>query len=422
MPARLSPVDHAFRTEWAPLVATLLRETRSLQVAEDAVSEAFVEASVRWRTDGPPRRPGAWLLTTARRKAIDHLRRQQRFDDRLPLLAAELDVSTGVRDPALGDEQLGLIAGCAHPALDAEAQVALTLRYVCGLTTDQIAHAFMVPTETMKKRLTRAKAKIDVANVPFDVPDQQRLPERLTAVCGVVYAVFNEGYASSVGPELVRGSLCDEAVWLSELLCELVPDDGEVHGLAGLILLTDSRRYARTDADGLPVLLEDQDRRAWDAGKIERGLAHLADSARSSGVGPYRLMGSIAGLHARAASADDTPWTRIAALYGALIALHDSPVLRLNQAAAIAWCEGPEAGLTLIDELVDELDGYPYLHSSRAALLAKLGRCGEAVDAYDRAIESTGNDAERRWMTLRRDELSTPSARPTAGSADGFDA
>lgn len=414
MPARLSPVDHAFRTEWAPLVATLLRETRSLQLAEDVVSEAFVEASVRWRTDGAPRRPGAWLLTTARRKAIDQIRRQRRFDDRLPLLAAQVEDDTNRSEVRLGDDQLALIAGCAHPALDAEAQVALTLRYVCGLTTDQIAHSFMVPTETMKKRLTRAKAKIDAAGIPFDVPDQQRLPDRLTAVCGVIYAVFNEGYASSVGTELVRGSLCDEAIWLSELLCDLAPGDGEVHGLAGLILLTDARRYARTDPDGLPVLLEDQDRSTWDAAKIERGLRHLARSAACSGVGPYRLMGSVAGLHARATSVAETPWARIASLYGALIALHDSPVLRLNQAAALAWSEGPTTGLALMDELADELDQYSYLHSSRAALLSKLERCGEAVAAYDRAIALTSNEAERRWMTLRRDEQAAgPNTLPS---------
>lgn len=374
-------------------------------MAEDAVSEAFVEASVRWRTDGAPRRPGAWLLTTARRKAIDQIRRQQRFDERLPLLAADLDdepAETGLR---LGDDQLGLIAGCAHPALDAEAQVALTLRYVCGLTTDQIAHSFMVPTETMKKRLTRAKGKIDAAAVPFDVPDPERLDERLTAVCGVIYAVFNEGYASSVGPELVRGSLCDEAIWLSELLCDLAPDDGEVQGLAGLILLTDSRRYARVDADGLPVLLEDQDRSTWDAAKIERGVAHLSASASVGRIGPYRLMGSIAGLHAQAPSVESTPWDRIAALYGALIALNDSPVLRLNQAAAIAWSEGPATGLALIDQLAEHLDDYSYFHSSRAALLAKLDRDGEAVDAYTRAIALTSNDAERRWMTQRRSSI-----------------
>ena len=402
MPARFSPVDHAFRTEWAPLVATLLRDTRSLQLAEDVVSEAFVEASVRWRTDGVPQRPGAWLLTTARRKAIDHLRRQRRFDDRLPRLAAEIDDPPDAPEARLGDDQLGLIAGCAHPALDAEAQVALTLRYVCGLTTDQIARSFLVPTETMKKRLTRAKSKIATAGVPFDVPDPDRLPERLTAVCGVIYAVFNEGYASSAGPELVRGHLCDEAIWLSELLSGLAPDDGEVHGLAGLILLTDSRRWTRTDSDGLPVLLEDQDRSTWDADKISRGLKHLTRSASLDGVGPYRLLGSIAGLHARAPSVEKTPWARIAALYGALITLNDSPVLRLNQAAALAWSEGPSTGLALMDELADRLQDYPYLHSSRAALLTKLGRHADAVAEYDRAIELTGNDAEIRWMTRRR--------------------
>jgi RNA polymerase sigma-70 factor (ECF subfamily) len=410
MALRPSPVDHAFRTEWAPLVATLLKDTGSLELAEDAVSEAFVEASVRWRTDGAPRKPGAWLLTTARNKATDRMRRDQRFRDRLPKLVSDSVAGDASADPSgaaavLGDDQLALIAGCAHPALDAEAQVALTLRYVCGLTTEQIAHSFMVPTETMKKRLSRAKAKISTAGVPFVVPQPEQLEERLTAICGVVYGVFNEGYASSVGVELVRGSLCDEAVWLSELLCELVPDDGEVHGLAGLVLLTDARRWARTDDDGLPVLLEDQDRSMWDRRKIERGLAHLGRSAELDGIGPYRLMGSIAGLHARSASVDDTPWARIAALYGALIGLHDSPVLRLNQAAALAWSEGPAVGLALIDDLADDLDGYSYFHSARAALLVKLDRSSDAVGAYDLAIARSDNDAEVRWMTLRRSAL-----------------
>ena len=402
MPPRPSPVDHAFRKEWAPLVATLVRDTGSLELAEDAVSEAFVEASVRWRTDGPPRRPGAWLLTTARRKAIDQIRRQRRFEDRLPYL---VDDSPDLTAEPLGDEQLALIAGCAHPALDAEAQVALTLRYVCGLTTDQIARSFMVPVETMKKRLTRAKHKISAAGVPFEVPPAAQLPERLTAICGVIYAVFNEGYASTVGPDLVRGSLCDEAIWLSELLCDLAPDDGEVHGLAGLVLLTDARRRARTDDEGLAVLLEDQDRSTWDHDKIDRGLARLARAEALDGVGPYRLLGSIAGLHARAPSVEATPWARIAGLYGALIALHDAPVLRLNQAAALAWSEGPATGLALMDELTDELAEYPYFHSSRAALLVQAEQPQAAVAAYDRAIELTDNDAERRWMTRRRGEI-----------------
>ncbi|NNE96740.1 MAG: sigma-70 family RNA polymerase sigma factor [Acidimicrobiales bacterium] len=404
MPLRPSPVDHAFRTEWAPLVATLVRETRSLELAEDAVSEAFAEASVRWRTDGPPNKPGAWLLTTARRKAIDRIRRDARFAERIPALA-EAAERPQTEPQRFGDDQLALIAGCVHPALNPEAQVALTLRYVCGLTTEQIAHSFLVPTETMKKRLTRAKKKIEAAGVPFAVPESDQLPDRLEAICGVVYAVFTEGYASASGPELIRGSLCDEAIWLSELLCELAPDDAEVHALAGLVLLTDSRRWARTDAQGLPILLEDQDRSKWDGARIERGLVHLARSAELPGVGPYRLMGSIAGLHARSTSVDDTPWARIAGLYGALLTLNDSPVLRLNQAAAMAWSEGAQVGLAMMDELAGLLSDYPYLHSSRAALLAKLGRTDEASAAYDRAIELSSNDAEIRWMRSRRDDL-----------------
>ncbi len=407
MTPRLSPVDHAFRTEWAPLVATLVRQTGSLQLAEDAVSEAFVEASVRWRADGAPRKPGAWLLTTARRKAIDRMRRDVRFDERIPRLAEDLDVEPAPQ--VLGDDQLALIAGCAHPALNDEAQVALTLRYVCGLTTEQIARSFLVSPETMKKRLTRAKSKIANAGIAFAVPDTDALGDRLAAICGVIYAVFNEGYASASGPELVRGSLCDEAIWLAELLCELAADDAEVHGLAALILLTDSRRWARTDTDGLPVLLEDQDRSLWDRRKVERGLTHLKRSSELEGIGPYRLMASIAGLHARASSVDDTRWDRIAAVYSALIVLNDTPVLRLNQAAAMSFSAGPEVGLALMDELADDLDTYSYFHSSRASMLAKLDRPPQAIQAYERAIELSNNDAEERWMRERIVELGGPS-------------
>ncbi len=398
MSLRPSPVDHAFRTEWTSLVATLVRETGSLELAEDSVSEAFAEASVRWRTDGAPRRPGAWLLTTARRKAIDRIRRDQRFTDRIPLLAEQIERNADQPEEQLGDDQLALIAGCAHPALNTEAQVALTLRYVCGLTTEQIARSFLVPTETMKKRLTRAKTKISSAGVPFVVPEQSRLDDRVEAICAVIYAVFNEGYASTAGADLVRGSLCDEAIWLSELLCGLVPGDAEVHGLSGLILLTDARRWTRTDADGLPILLEDQDRSKWDQRKISLGLAALHRSAQLPGVGPYRLMGSIAGLHARSRSIDTTPWVEIAEVYGALIALNDTPVLRLNQAVARSWSEGPEVGLELIESLEDELSEYPYFFSARAALLNKCGRSTEAADSYRQAIALCHNDAEVRWM------------------------
>lgn len=400
---RPSPVDHAFRTEWPSLVATLVRETGSLELAEDAVSDAFVEASTRWRTGPPPRNPGAWLLTTARRKAIDRIRRTKRFEDRIPALVQAQDQLSVPN--VLSDDQLALIAGCVHPALNDEAQVALTLRYVCGLSTEQIARAFLVPVETMKKRLTRAKHKIEAAGVPFVVPEANALHERIVAICGVVYAVFNEGYASTVGEELIRGSLCDEAIWLSELLCELVPNDAEVHGLAGLILLTDARRHARSDNDGLPVLLEDQDRAEWDGDKIRNGKQHLERARVLNDVGPYQLMGWIAAIHASAHSVECTPWGRIAGLYGALISMHDTPILRLNQAAALAWSEGPAIGLALIDELESELRSYSYFHSARAALFVKLGRVEEALAAYRQAIEHSNNEAELRWMHARCEQL-----------------
>lgn len=379
-------------------MATLVRETGSLELAEDAVGEAFVEASTRWRRDGPPRSPGAWLLTTARRRAIDRVRRDQRFTQRMPLLVADHPPPSPTQ---LRDDQLALIAGCAHPAISGEAQVALTLRYVCGLSTEQIARSFLVPTETMKKRLTRAKKKIAEAGIPFEVPNPDRIAERLGSICAVVYAAFSEGYASTAGQELIRGSLCDEGVWLSELLCELVPDDSEVHGLAALVLLTDARRYARTDTDGLPVLLEDQDRSRWDRSKIERGLGHLHRAVTLPGIGPYQLLASIAALHDEASSIDETPWRSIAGLYDALIELHDTPVLRLNRAAALCWVEGPAVGLSLMDELAGELAEYSYYHSARAALLAQLGEAPLAVQAYRSAIDRCANDAEIEWMRRR---------------------
>lgn len=383
-------------------MATLVRETGSLELAEDAVGEAFVEAATRWRRDGPPDSPGAWLLTTARRRVIDRVRRDRRFAVRMPLLAAERPPPTRIQ---LRDDQLALIAGCAHPAISGEAQVALTLRYVCGLTTEQIARAFLVPTETMKKRLTRAKKKIAEAGIPFEVPEPGRIGERLGSICGVIYAVFSEGYASTAGTALIRGSLCDEAAWLSALLSELVPDDSEVHGLAALVLLTDARRYARIDADGLPVLLEDQDRGRWDREKIDRGLHHLRRAVTLPGAGPYQLLASIAALHAEAPSVEETPWLSIADLYNALIELHDTAVLRLNRAAALSWVEGPAVGLELMEELAGELAGYSYYHSARASLLARSGRTTLAVEAYRTAINTCANTAEIEWMRRRVAEL-----------------
>ncbi|MFV0526066.1 MAG: RNA polymerase sigma factor [Acidimicrobiales bacterium] len=420
---RISPVAAAFRSEWSPLVAALLRQFGDLSLAEDCAQEAFVAASVAWPASGPPDRPGAWLLTTARRKAIDRLRRDRRYDARLADLAGPVGGGAGVAGapsataddgPApttvAGDDHLALLFGCCHPALDVETQVALTLRYGAGLSTAQIASAFQVPEPTMAKRLVRAKHKIRAAGVPIRVPDPEDRPERLDALCGVVYGILTEGHASASGAVLVRGNLCDEAVWLAETLARLAPAEPEVRGLAALCLLTDARRPARTDADGQPVLLADQDRGRWDAGKIERGLTHLAEARRWGRIGPYQLQARLAGLHAVAPSFAATDWDQVVATYDQILTLGDQPVVALNRAAAVAERDGPAAGLALIDDLVEDgtLVDYHYLHSARAELLRRLGRHAEADDAYVRALALTGNDAERRWLAHRREALSRP--------------
>ncbi|MEO1060229.1 MAG: sigma-70 family RNA polymerase sigma factor [Actinomycetota bacterium] len=399
----VSAVDAAFQAEWPRLVATLTRELRDLELAEDVVQEAFVEASRRWRTDGPPRSPGAWLLTTARRKAIDVIRRDRRFEDRLPVLAEAAERPPD--EARLVDDQLALVFGCCHPALSPDAQVALTLRSVAGLTTEQIAHAFLVPVPTMAKRLVRAKHKVRAAGIPFVVPTPEQLPTRLAAVCGVIYAIFTEGHTSSAGAGLVRGSLCDEAIWLAETLTELLPTETEARGLAALCLLTDARRATRSDDDGRPVLLPDQDRSRWDRTQIDRGLRHLVVAHAGGSAGSYHLQATIAALHATAPSYAETDWPAIILVYDAMLASGGGPVVALNRAAAIAEHRGPEAGLAAIEELdADALADYPYFHSARAELLARSGQDTAAVDAYDRAIEHAGNDVQRSWLAERRAE------------------
>ncbi|MEM8748388.1 MAG: sigma-70 family RNA polymerase sigma factor [Actinomycetota bacterium] len=406
----INAVDAAFRGEWSQLVATLVRDLGDLSLAEDVASEAFVEASSRWHRDGIPRRPGAWLLTTARRKAIDRIRRDRRFDDRREELTRLAEDPPEVPAEKLLDDQLALIFGCCHPALAPDAQVALTLRYVAGLSTAQIARAFLVPEATMAKRLVRAKRKISAAAVPIEIPERDRIAERLTAVCGVVYAVFTEGHASASGTALLRGSLCDEALFLADTLVELLPDAPQVRELRALCRLTDARRATRVDDDGLPVLLRDQDRSRWDRSKIEGGLADLATAhALTSGgsASPYGPMAMLAGVHAAAPCYESTNWTAIVAVYDTMIRRDPNPVLALNRAAAIAERDGPEAGLAAIDAADPHgaLATYHYLHGARADLLARLDRTEEAVAAYTAAIECCDNDAERRWLESRRAEL-----------------
>jgi len=401
-----APVASVFASEWTPLVATLVRELGDISLAEDMAQEAFLAATVQWRTDELPDAPGAWLLTTARRKAIDWIRRERRYEERLPLLRAAIAVPPREQHE-LVDDQLALIFGCCHPALDHEAQIALTLREVCGLSTAQIARAFPVAEATMAKRLVRAKSKIRTAGIPFSIPEAEQRTERLGAVLHIVYLIFTEGHTASDAAELMRGDLCDEARWLAELIATLLPDDPEVLGLGALIAFTDARRATRLAEDGSLVLLEDQDRSKWDQALISRGLELLR---RTSGLGsarPYVLQAKIAAAHATAPRHEATDWREISQLYGALRLVAPGPVIDLNHAVAVAMADGPVAGLDLLDRIEEsgELEEYRYLHAARADLLRRLGRDTDARAAYERALALGGSEPERRFIEGRLSEL-----------------
>ncbi len=404
-----SPVAQVFASEWPRLVATLMRDLGDLGLAEDAAQDAFVEAARRWGPTSTPDRPGAWLLTTARRKAIDQLRRRQTLDTRLQTLGALLDETTTPTDPDdLDDPQLAMIFGCCHPSLSTEAQVALTLRHVGGLSTAQIAAAFVVPEATMAKRLVRAKHKVREANVPFVIPTKERLADRLAALLQVIYLIFTEGHTPTGEPgtpttALVRGSLCDEARWLSRMVADLLPGEPEANGLAALLCFTDARRDARTDAAGDIVLLDEQDRSKWDQTAIAEGHERLGTALDRRDVGPFQLQAAIAAVHALAPTAAETDWAHIVALYRRLLALVPSPVIALNAAVAASMVHGPAHGLALVDQIADmhRLDDYRYLASARADLLRQLECRPEAAEAYREALSVTHNPAERRFLERR---------------------
>jgi len=400
-------VEAVFREERGLLLASLVRRFGDLDLAEEVTSEAMEAAMIHWPVDGVPDKPGAWLLTTARRRAVDRLRRDKTYAARLAVL--QVDASRAEQgEPAdvsggLPDDRLQLFFACAHPALHAEDRGALTLRCLAGFTTPEVARAFLVPVPTMAKRIVRAKKKIREARIPFRVPDVDELPQRLPGVLQVVYSIFTEGYAASSGPELQRLDLAEEAIRLARILRRLLPAEREIAGLLGLMLLIHARRDARTGPGGELVLLDDQDRGRWDRSMIEEGRSLVLVALSGESPGLYGVQAAIAALHDEAADVATTDWPQIVALYDVLFALTPSPIVALNRAVAIAMRDGPEAGLALLDEFTDEplLRGYHPYRAARADLLSRLGRLPEAAAAYREALELAGTEPERAHLQRR---------------------
>ncbi|MGC4815492.1 RNA polymerase sigma factor [Micromonospora sp. DT228] len=408
-----SSVEAVFREERGRLLASLVRRFGDLDLAEEVASEAIEAALTHWPTDGVPSRPGAWLLTTARRRAVDRLRRDRVLATRLAVLRAEAERADHAppadADRDLPDDRLALFFTCAHPALAAQDRGALTLRFLAGLTTTEVARAFLVPPATMAQRLVRAKRKIRDARIPFRVPGPDELPARLPTVLQAVYSVFTEGYAASSGPDLQRIDLAEEAIRLGRILRRLLPAEREVAGLLGLMLLVHARRDARTGPDGAMVLLDDQDRGRWDHPMIEEGRGLVVVALTGRAPGPYGVQAAIAALHDEAADVASTDWPQVVALYDVLLGLVPSPIVALNRAAAVAMRDGPEAGLALLDELADDprLRGHHPYPAARADLLRRLGRYDEAAAAYRSALTLVGTEPERAYLLSRLKTVTT---------------
>jgi RNA polymerase sigma-70 factor (ECF subfamily) len=412
-------VDRLFREEQGRAVATLIRVLGDFDLAEEAVQDAFIAALEVWPDRGIPANPGAWITTTARNRAIDRLRRRRRLRDKTEELGRDaaieaelvaIESGSGTEDEMpIADDRLRLIFTCCHPALPMDGRVALTLRTLGGLTTPEIARAFLVPEPTLAQRLVRAKRKIRAAGIPYRVPPRELLHERLDGVLKVLYLVFNEGYSASSGDALVRRELSAEAIRLARIVVTLLPDEPEAAGLLALMLLHDARREARVDPRGDLVLLEDQDRDRWDADRMDEGRALVGRTLRLGRAGPYQIQAAIAALHDEAPTWAATDWPQIAELYRRLLAIEPSPVVELNLGVAVAMDQGPAVGLALIDGLAanGSLEAYPYLHAARADLLRRLGRRSEAVTAYRTALELTDNRAERAFLQRRLDRLAT---------------
>jgi RNA polymerase sigma-70 factor, ECF subfamily len=414
LPNPNAAVDAVYRSDWGRIVATLIRQFGDFELAEDAAQEAFTAAVDQWRTQGVPESPRAWIIQTAKHKAIDRLRRQTRLQEKLeefPEFTAEPTVDGPDLDFAeIPDDRLRLIFTCCHPAISLEAQVALTLRTLGGLQTDEIARAFLVPTATMAQRLVRAKRKIRDAGIPFSIPDTSDMPERLDAVLTAIYLIFNEGYAPTRGKPLVRADLCAEAIRLARLVTTLLepkpPTDATA--LLALMLLHDSRREARLDDEGDLVILEEQNRSRWHRAQIDEALS-LVDETLTGTPGPFAFEAAIAAEHCKAARPENTDWPRIVRLYDRLQELLPSPIIALNRAVAIGMADGPQAAVTLIDELADsgELEGYHLLHAARADMLRRLGSNREAAESYEVALGLVSNDGERRFLERRLREVTS---------------